>query len=99
MRVAKSPADRVAAYVATFSDPAYEAHPYDPFEDTTTPRRRQRRMSLKRVIACAKQAGADVIVNGITIVTSPVAPHGAPETTEADAEQLWHDRIKKHAAH
>jgi hypothetical protein len=65
MTKSKSPADfksRVAAYVALHSDPAYEAHPYDPFEDTTTPRRRQRRMSLKRVIAQARKAGVDATV-------------------------------------
>jgi hypothetical protein len=55
-------ADPVAAYVAYFSDPTSEAHPFDPFEDVTTPRRRKRRMSLKRVITAAKKAGVDATV-------------------------------------
>jgi hypothetical protein len=54
---------RMAAYVAYFSDPAYEAHPYDPFTDTTTPRRRRRRLSVARAINQAKNSGLDVIVD------------------------------------
>ena len=68
MPVTKSPSppdckSRVAAYVAYFSDPAYEAHPFDPFTDTTKPRRKRRRMSIARAITQVKKHGVEVTVD------------------------------------
>jgi hypothetical protein len=82
---------RVADYVAHFDPPDY-----DPFEDTLRRRRKRRRMSIARAINQMKNSGVDLIVDGTKFTFKQSEPDSI---SEADAEQLWLDRIKKHAAH
>jgi len=64
-------------------------------------KRRRRRTSLAQTIRQARKAGdhgpVRVELPDGTIVTSTVS-HDTVEITEADAEQMWRDRIAKHAA-
>jgi hypothetical protein len=67
--------DRIAAFVALHNDPAYEPHPFDPFEDVPT-RPRTRRFSLTRAIKHARKSGVDLTVepNGAMTMRCSDAP-------------------------
>jgi hypothetical protein len=89
---------RAAAFVALFSDPAYEAYPFDRFDDDLSPHRRRRLLSSKRVIAQARKLGVDatIVTDGGTVTLRFGETTTTPTTSDDDEVESWLSRQKRH---